>query len=1298
EMLNPLLRIVIFICCIGSFSDVGAQFCEWLNTIERTISQRVHTDDSNNVIIAGRIGDTITYNNVTLTKGTFNNLFIIKYTSAGNVIWVVQNYGIASAGVNTCNYTDIANDNSGNYYLTGWAIGSLDFGNGVVLNSSNNQRKLFILKINNNGVAQWVRTLYGGGSYNLSAITCDRNNDVYFSVGFSGTVYYSGSTTPLVSAGTMNKYDVALLKYTNSGTLIWGRNYGGNGDQDIHMSLETDNFNMVYLSGINSDNWTFGSHTLSDTGLMLLKFDPNGDPILGKSFPGALTCMGSIYPDGRVVVSGVFKDSIRLGTNHLLRQTGTGNDNNYIAVFDTAFNCLWAIKDYPVGSAELNFISPPAVKNNSIYLGGYVFYNTTVLGGLPLNIGAFTQGAAIMVKIDSLGNVLWGFNNGCVSCYFATYSVAADNNGDAYFTGYWSDTVAIFNRIATSSWAGLNSFTAKIIDYSIDRGYVKSGPYCSGDSIKIPYTKKGDYYSGNEFIAQLSDSAGNFETNFRELGRVQDSLSGEIAGILPLFNVATSGKYRIRVISTNPIVQSYYLKDTLRLLIYSKDTANAGEDITICAGQGARLHTTGGSKWQWSPTAYFVDPKDSAKVSGIIAPDTSTEYRIIISDSSGCGLTDTDYVFVQVRPPLEVQVPAVVKFCVLRNAVIEAKGVGGDSTNYHFKWWWDGDANKTILSDSHVLAISPFSTRRYWVKITDSCSSLSDSALVTVRPESGVSLTEIQDTTLCYGQSVTMDVSSVACDSSAIVYYWNNGLGTGMSKTLSPLQSTDYQVVARDTVDGRTDTVNFRVNVLPALDILLGNDTLLCKGQNMTITPSVTGGNSEYRYRWMMDTGTGYQYMDTIASISLIADKNISYRLHVSDQCSAPSDSDEIQIRVGDELQLDITEDTLVCQGENVMLWSQTKGGDDSKHFVSWYDEQLALIDTGKTLPRKLNSSKGFIAVLMDNCTINPDTAFVFVDVRDGLSIAPISDIALCYGAETTINPVLSGGLLSSYTTYLQKEGAGFIEITTPYSIKPDTSSIFTLVLKDGCSEDSATVSFQIDVSDPLEAAIGVADSVCAGEPLNLKALLTGGLPASYDIDWYKNDTLLNMNTDEWFDFPQTTTKYLLVVGDGCSDKAYDSVQVVVLPEPRANFLISDTVGCSPLSITLSDNSLYHDAMRNVWKVAGQFYESKNAEITLVKPGSYDISLSVYNELNCTDKLTQQRRVLVYPKPVALFDVYPSARQTDEELLLIRKGTGAGTYYWDIGDGKFIYTNQDTLHYTYTDSGYFTITHIAVSK
>ncbi len=1296
--------ILAFLCLSFSPLTAEAQHCEWIRSVDNVFDYVVHADDSGNIVTGGTITSNTSLGGTSLTGSSGQQMYLAKRRPDGTLIWVTQSVVTSTSGLVSCTLEDITSDDFANYYLTGSARGSHNFGNGVQINQATSQLCRFVIKYDSAGTALWVRQVRtSASSPGILAVVVDTNNQPIISMHFSDTLFISGSTTTLTALGGVTAMtDLALLKFTQNGALIYARQYGGTGRQSMFRSLAIDEQNRIYLSAVNFDTWTFAGKTLGN-GHILLKFNGDGDPLNAGFYWGSSGggTQVSVFPDGRVVMTGSFSTgTLYLDSTIFLVKTGNPGitSNSFVAMFDTSLKPIWAIKEYPSQYTITSFPQPAVIRNHNIYFGGRVQGDSTVFGGVTIPGYGGGKQTAVLVKIDTLGNLLWCFFSGCPSCNQTINDGTVDPGGDMYFTGNWSDTLSVFNKQEFDTSNISHGYTTKISDYAIKRGNVSSGPYCAGDSIFIPYTISGEYQSNNEFIAELSDSAGNFYQGVRELGRLRSDSAGTVVGVLPLFQVASSARYRIRIVSTYPVVQSYYLKDTLRLLIFSKDSADAGPDQLVCQGEKTYLSTTGGSKWQWSPTGYFVDPKDSAKVSGIVAPDTSTEFRIIISDSSGCGLTDTDYVFVRVRPPLEVQVPAVVKFCILRNAVVEAQGVGGDSANYHFKWWWDGDATKTVLSTTHILTISPFSTRRYWVKLTDSCSRLSDSALVTVSPESGVSLKEIPDTTLCYGQSIEIELSSQVCDSSAMVYSWNNGLGTGLNKTLSPLQTTDYQVVARDTVDGRTDTLHFRITVLPALDVSLGKDTLLCLGQNMVIHPSVSGGNSAYRYRWMMDTGTGYQYMDTTAGISLIADKNISYRLHVSDQCSAPSDSDEIEIKVRDELHMDITEDTLVCQGENVLLWSQTKGGDDSKHLISWYDEQLTLIDTGKTLPVKLSSSKGFMSVLMDNCTLNPDTAFVFVDVREGLSIGPISDFALCHGAEAIINPVLGGGLVPSYKLWLQKEGEAFIEITTPYRLKPDSSMFCTLVLKDGCSEDSAFVSFQIDVSEPLEAAIGVADSVCAGQALNLKALLKGGLPAFYDIDWFRNDTLLNMNTDEWFDFPQTTTKYVLVVGDGCSDKAYDSVQVVVLPEPRADFLVSDTMGCSPLSFTLSDNSFYHDPTRNVWKVAGQFYESENAEITLGKPGSYAISLRVYNELNCMDELTQQKRVVVHPKPVALFDVYPSARQTDEALLLIRKGTGANTYYWDIGDGNFIHTTKDTLPYTYTDSGYYSITHIAVNK
>ena len=126
----------------------------------------------------------------------------------------------------------------------------------------------------------------------------------------------------------------------------------------------------------------------------------------------------------------------------------------------------------------------------------------------------------------------------------------------------------------------------------------------------------------------------------------------------------------------------------------------------------------------------------------------------------------------------------------------------------------------------------------------------------------------------------------------------------------------------------------------------------------------------------------------------------------------------------------------------------------------------------------------------------------------------------------------------------------------------------------------------------------------------------------------------------------------------------------------------------------LSDNSLFHEPLFNTWKTTGRGFVSDEASPTLVQPGTYSVSLTVFNALNCSDQLVQNNRILVHPKPRAGFDVYPLARQTDDELKFVHTGSGASLYHWDMNDGNLLSSSEQTLLYTYKDSGFYTVKQI----
>jgi subtilisin-like proprotein convertase family protein len=78
--------------------------------------------------------------------------------------------------------------------------------------------------------------------------------------------------------------------------------------------------------------------------------------------------------------------------------------------------------------------------------------------------------------------------------------------------------------------------------------------------------------------------------------------------------------------------------------------ANAGPDVTICAGQTTTLTATGGGTYQWS--------NGSTGASISVAPNSATTYTVTVT-VAGCGGSGTDEVVVTTRPKPTVTFTAV---------------------------------------------------------------------------------------------------------------------------------------------------------------------------------------------------------------------------------------------------------------------------------------------------------------------------------------------------------------------------------------------------------------------------------------------------------------------------------------------------------------------------------------------------------------------------------------------------------------------------------------------------------------
>jgi gliding motility-associated-like protein len=1287
--------LFFFLCAI----KVSGQECLWIfGAKSGGICRELTVDIDNDIISTGIYGDSMLVDSLVLHKTKFRAQdFIMKVSPDGFLKWIkIPVYATDSS---TLFFESLTTDKQKNIFATGVVAVGVDFGNGVVV-SAPTKPKGFLIKYNKDGVAQWVTTFEQNTNRSFdSKLVIDNQGNIVVSLCFQGSLSFSGSSqTVSTYGGGTGDIDVELIKYDSTGSLI-NLFHIGSKSEDRLTGLDISQNNEYYFSIFTNcafnDSIQFGTQVFKQSGYLLLKTDTAFVPIIGKGVftPnwGSLSFWEiAVRANGECVVLGTFKDTVDFGGTILTSTHPNNGYNAFVAYYTSSFNLLWIRQEQP-SSTVSTILTGLDVRDNLIYFGGFYLGGNTGFGGITLRDSVNTS-SVFAGKLDTLGNFLWLFSSGGAS----SYDFIADMQGNAVFGGvYQGKRLRILND---SFYSPINLvqglFITKIANYSITRGEVYPGPYCAGDSMKIPFTKLGKYDVGNEFIAELSDSEGNFDGGQRELGRITDTTGGTINCVLPLFDVETSKNYRIRILSTTPIAQSYYRRDTLRLLIYSKDSANAGPDTLICKGQKIKLRTKGGSLWHWSPTTGVVNLSDTATNSIEVKPTATTEYRIIISDSSGCGVTDTDYVKVIVRDPLSISLPDTFKVCLGRTADVEAIGLGGDSAGYRYAWL----ATKnpiSVISTSNKLSVNVSQPTSYFVSLSDGCSLTGVQKTVIVFPDNTLLLPKLADTTICKGNSVLFNVAAYACDSSAIKYTWDNGLGEGSSKQISPLTTTKYTVTATDTVNGTTNSRSFTVTVSSPLKVTLNPDTTICIGQTAQLRATPQGGRAAtYSLVWkdQNDSVISNNKTTTVSPTT-----STTYKAVLTDGCTMVADSAQITINLRAPLKITVNPDTTICIGQTANLRATLQGGNPATHKILWTANNSTYTASTAINAVTPNITTTYTALLTDGCTTVPDSAMVKITVRAPLTVSVNPDTTICVGETVTLKATQAGGNAPTYKLLWTDALGIWTDSSATPSVSPTTTTTYIAILSDACTTPDDSAKITITVRPPLQIGITAKDSICANQTILLTATATGGNSAGRQIQWAANNSAYTSLQNPATDTPKITTWYIATLTDNCSPTVKDSVFVTVLPTPQAAYTITPLSGCPPLQVFFKDESTGSDTLLNRWSVeTTEITGTTNPSHIFTKTGYYTTSLLVSNALGCTDYIQKTNAIQVFKKPVAQFVVKPDVKEIETPLLLYNYSQDAQQYIWDFDNGNILHqNNRNDTTYTYTDSGTYTLKLVA---
>jgi PKD repeat protein len=421
-------------------------------------SNGIAIDDAGNTYVVGHFYGTTTFGNIQLTGDYNNEIFVAKMDSNGNWLWAKK-----AVGSNHEYARAIAVDNAGNVYISGNFQGTCSFGYFQVNSYGDNDA--FIAKLDNDGNWLWARNAGGTQADEGSSLAVDNSGNVYLAGWFYNNITFGNITlTPNANQ------DLFVAKLDTDGNWLWARRAGG-AVSDNAASIRLDSAGNAYVTGYFTNTATFGTYTITGGGqwnqdIYAAKIDSLGNWLWASSAGGPSYDRSSgitVGSNGESYITGDFQGAITIGTTTL---NCLGSADVFVAKLDSLGNWLWAKS--AGGTSEDYGCAISVDTQNNPYVAGY-FYGTSTIGTTVLSSAGVAD--VFVAKLDAEGNWQWA-NRGGGPSYDFCQSIAVDNNGSAYITGYFENnaTFGVVNLI-NSYTSYQDIFVAKLAEVTEIPGF-----------------------------------------------------------------------------------------------------------------------------------------------------------------------------------------------------------------------------------------------------------------------------------------------------------------------------------------------------------------------------------------------------------------------------------------------------------------------------------------------------------------------------------------------------------------------------------------------------------------------------------------------------------------------------------------------------------------------------------------------------------------------------------------------------------------------------------------------------------
>ncbi len=624
---------------------------------------------------------------------------------------------------------------------------------------------------------------------------------------------------------------------------------------------------------------------------------------------------------------------------------------------------------------------------------------------------------------------------------------------------------------------------------------------------------------------------------------------------------------------TKDPISSEVKVDTYTLKIEENKTICEGDEIIL-------LGPTNMQSYTWTPVQ---DIKNETQQNAIVAPKTTTEYKLTVTDNQGCEYKDSLVVSVNNIPSINtIAIPN--KLCLGDISDLKAEG----AVNYT---WNNG------LGIGANQKVTPILGKTVYEVIGIDANGCEGKGIVEVNVYSLPKIT-VSDEEICLNNEVELSVSG------GVSYLWKNTI-TGLSAInisnpkASPTTTTTYTVEVTD-VNSCVSEKDLQVIVNP-LPVIKTNDRQMCEGKSVVL--SAGGGKS---YLWKNIT-TGLDKINT-SSPTASPTTTTTYTVEVTTDKGCVADQD-VTVTVHPLPKPTIVNPkTIVCPGETVIYEGK---GFSSSVFVwkplpdeaftsSIYstknDQTFAQLTFGEEV-------QGTVKIELREITNKQCEATTNVDIL----MDDLVDINfnLIDGVCVDANPIS----LNMATAITNTTGTGtyYLNGTSITELNPTTlpqetplNVVYEFITTQGCSykeEETITVHKLPVINFPP------LNTVCSNDAaIVLNATPLNGVYSGVGV----KDGIFTPNSSEIVFEAPTNILYTYTDANGCVNSEISTITVQGEPDI---LIKDDIIICKGLEGTLEAQTIASDVTYQWYKDGEKINGAVNSSLLTSEEGEYQVQI-----------------------------------------------------------------------------------------